>query len=217
MEEAKTLLHHALSALFAVLILAAIMALIGLGNLMWRAFSKQADANLRMKEYAKFSAFDGTTVRGQDVIALLHQTQGSPFVVICNNSGGVVNMIATDVDSDYDIHTCVSATPTALPTVIIGNYCEAVLAVQGLAGGTDAFDVSIKGYLNTDNNTDSKSYINYSAADVFRYDEMQEWFLARGAIVSGEAGYLPYDSYLLYDSEDSTDIVGVILYERTGG
>ena len=64
MDEAKSLIHHALAAMFASLILVAVMSLITLGNMMWRAFADQAESNRRLEEYAKYAAFDNQEVRG---------------------------------------------------------------------------------------------------------------------------------------------------------
>ena len=219
MEEAKTLLHHALSALFAVLILTAVVALISLGNLMWSAFSKQADANRRLREYSKYSAFDGTEVRGQDLLSLLHDTQGSPFIIFTDPNGGFVNIVVTSVDSNINLKTDVSA--SNLPSVV-----EPVLnsTVAGLVNDAEAAhsyngdiftanDDAVKGFLSYD----KPSVVNFGASVTFDYAELQEWFLGRGSVIGHEPGYLAYDSYILYDNDSTTDIVGIIAVERIEG
>lgn len=228
MEEAKTLLHHALSALFGVLILAAVSALIALGYMMWGAFAKQDEANYKLREYAKYSAFDGTTVRGQDVISLLHNTQGQPWVLIMykNETGTYVpaSMIYTSADWDFTITTSLlpinadtelSACITALGTT---NTPKAI--VTNMCGGTPP-GVEAVVHFAADGSLKIRAPFNFSS-DVSKpsYSELQEWFMLRGKEATktptsdGIAGYLPYKSHLVYEDDYSTDVIGIVLIEQ---
>lgn len=206
MDEAKTLVQHFLSALFGVLVLAAVVALLTVGNLLWRALSRQDDANRTLKEYAKYSAFDGTTVRGQDVIALLHDTQGDPFVIITDKDYKPVltamNNVTKSFDaSDYDddahdmgaqtLHTAlINQNPTRLDC--LGNS-------------------TAKHLIYMDGTTDDTTWYNPE------YAKIQQWFLDRGQAASGVSGYLEYKSFVIYDGGSSATIVGFILVEQQGG
>ena len=71
MDEAKTLVHLSISAIFSAMILAAVVGLISVGYVIWDYFSRQDAANQRMADYANYTAFDNTTVRGQEVMSLM--------------------------------------------------------------------------------------------------------------------------------------------------
>lgn len=196
MDEAKSLVHMFLTALFAVLILAAVLALITVGQLIWRAFSNQNDANRTMREYSKYSAFDGTKVRGQDVIALLHDTQGDPFVIVCQENYTPIASATNSVVADFKLHNYYS-------THGGGAYINTIIQKTGQSEPSIA--------------SSAPTNFDYStAATEPRYEQLQEFFLERGSLVSsdGSAGYLQYSSYLLYDGEDSADIAGVLLIEE---
>lgn len=208
MDEAKSLVHMAMTALFGVLILAAVLALITVANLVWRAFSKQNDANRSLREYAKYSAFDGTEVRGQDVISLLHDTQGSPYVLMVYKRDGSYHtrMVAyNDTESTTTLNNSIPTTPGSDDTVrtILGNVC----------GG---LTVTISDVINSlpSGGSDVAAAFDYtSSALAPRYSDVQEFFLERGNFRSGVSGYLKYKSYVLYDGDNSTDIVGILLEE----
>lgn len=89
MPEAKSLTHMALTAMFATMLLAAASGLIGVGYLMWSAFSSQSATNERMQQFARYAAFDTANVRGQDIISLIHDTQGDPVVIVIGPKNGV--------------------------------------------------------------------------------------------------------------------------------
>lgn len=206
MDEAKTLVQHFLSALFGVLVLAAVVALLTVGNLLWRALSRQDDANRTLKEYAKYSAFDGTTVRGQDVIALLHDTQGDPFVIIADKDNKPVLTAINGVTKDFDA----------------ANYDDdshdmGALVLKDTLIGQNPTRLDCLGNSNTkhliymDGTTDETTWYTPE------YAKVQQWFLDRGQEASGVSGYLEYKSYIIYDGGSSATIVGFILVEQQGG
>ena len=233
MEEAKTLLHHALTAMFAVLILGAVMSLITLGYMMWSAFSKQDATNQRLKDYAKFSAFDNTEIRGQEVIALLHNTQGSPWVMVIEEKKVAttgpytytpVNIIFTIADSSITFNDSVinaqfsDIVQKRLKADDIKN--KSILSLASTLSGTaaDSIDGSTPLYKHLEPLHKKKTAMNFTS-DASRpsYSEIQQWFLDRGALASGGSvgGYLPYTSYLVYEDSNSTDIMGIMVIEHT--
>lgn len=225
MEEAKTLVHHALTAMFAVLILGAVMGLITLGHMMWSAFSNQDAANTRLREYAKYSAFDGTTVRGQEIVALLHDTQGSPWVLIADESNAPINIIFTVADASYSFtDPIVGAQVQAEVSNVISHDFTKNKSILTLAKDLSTFVANIDGNARIhESGSYEKTAMNFSSSNSRpTYSEIQEWFLERGAIASksaenpeGISGYLPYKSYLVYEDSVTTDIIGIILVEQT--
>lgn len=204
MDEAKSLVHMAITALFGVLILAAVLALIAVANLVWRAFSRQNDANRSLREYSKYSAFDGTEVRGQDVIALLHDTQGSPYVIMVDSNNSPKMVAYNQVELPTPINNSIPTTPNA--------YDEVSAILASLTAGQQT--VKIENLVSAINNTGGTGAFDYTdAASSPQYSMVQEFFLERGNIVSGTSGYMKYKSYVLYDGDDSTDIVGILLKE----
>lgn len=218
MDEAKTLLHHALSALFAVLILAAVMSLIGLGHMMWSAFSLQDAANQRMRNYSKYAAFDSTTIRGQEVVALLHNTQGSPWVIITGNDRKPVNVIYThneigfSLDDSFKDNQTNSDAKAILESFIDQGYVTLESLIKQLLN-TANLENETKTYEPDNEDHIKQTAMNFtSTASKPSYAEVQQWFLNRG-----DGDYLPYKSYLLYEDSYTTDIVGILLVEQKGG
>ena len=201
MEEAKSLVHMCITALFGVLILAAVLALITLANFVWRAFSRQNDANRQMREYSEYSAFDGTTVRGQDVIALMHSTQGQPYILIVDSSGNPIMLAYDSVTKGLDVQDAAlsQSTPSDVRSLLISasksGMHDSIEKIANSMGSEGNYDYTI-------------------VANVPPYSEIQEFFLNRGLIVTGDtAGYLQYESHVLYDGSDTTDITGILLKE----
>ncbi|MCM1215117.1 MAG: hypothetical protein NC548_11425 [Lachnospiraceae bacterium] len=205
MEEAKSLVHMAITALFAALILAAVLALITLGNIIWRAFSNQNDANRRMREYSKFSAFDGTEVRGQDVIALLHDTQGSPYILIVDQSYKPIMTACDDVSGLDALNSSIPTTPNASD--------EVVSILASVCGGQTKLVNGVASEIAASPNKYVACYDYSTTAVAPTYSAVQEFFLARGEKLSGVSGYTKYKSYILYDGDNTTDIVGILMKE----
>lgn len=204
MDEAKSLVHMAITALFGVLILAAVLALISVANIVWRAFSRQNDANRSLREYSKYSAFDGTEVRGQDVIALLHDTQGSPYVIMVDSSNNTRMVAYNTVELQTSINNSIPTTAHA--------YDEVYAILSHITAGQQT--VRIENLVTTLNNNGGAGVFDYTdAATSPQYSAVQEFFLERGNAISGTAGYMKYKSYVLYDGDNSTDIVGILLKE----
>lgn len=89
MDEAKTLVHLSISAVFASVFLAVCVGLIALGNYMWTVFSRQDAANKSMQNYARYSAFDNTTIRGQELMQLVESSDDIFVVIFEGKQNGV--------------------------------------------------------------------------------------------------------------------------------
>ena len=217
MDEAKSLIHHALAAMFASLILVAVMSLITLGNMMWRAFADQAESNRRLEEYAKYAAFDNQEVRGQDIISLIHDTVGTPFIAIVGPS-------STNHNQYMPIHTTFTNTDLGfnLKNTFTSLGLQGMGNIETLGDFAEEIDTNfdpnnpINKVMNDDPNnpeTLPKIINNCSHNTPLSYTELQAWFLNRGYLHSNVSGYMPYKSYLIYEDDYSTDIVGILFIE----
>ena len=81
MDEGKTLVNMSVSAMFTSMFIAAAIGLIGIGYMMWAYFSRQEAADQRMSDYANYTSFDNTEVRGQEVLQLI-ESNDDIFVMI---------------------------------------------------------------------------------------------------------------------------------------
>ena len=104
MDEAKSLVHMAVTTIFSSMFLYAAVGLISVGLILWAAFSKQDAANQRMENYANYTSYDNTTVRGQEVVQLL-ESDLDVFVLIYDGtnpvSGDINNMSVGDLRAVY--------------------------------------------------------------------------------------------------------------------
>lgn len=221
MDEAKSLVHMALTAMFGALIIMAVITLITLGNLMWRAFSRQNDAQRRLQEYSKYSAFDNTVVRGQDVIALMHDTQGSPWIIVTDKDYKPISVAFNATEASFIIDT-------SFCDAQIGNVKAAVtqLKDQHATHGSEelynyanqAEGETVYGPTTDYEATSGTITFNYTYPDESRYTKIMEFFTSRGIPAGSDdtslGGYMKYNAYLLYDGDSTSDIVGIICVEQ---
>lgn len=85
MDEAKSLVSMTISVMINAAILAVAFGLIGIGYNVWNYFARQDLANESMHLYQHFTAFDNSTIRGQEVVELLGNNDDI-FVLIYPNS-----------------------------------------------------------------------------------------------------------------------------------
>lgn len=254
MPEAKSMTHMALTAMFAAMLLAAASALIGVGYMMWSAFSAQSATNERMQQFARYAAFDTASVRGQDVVSLIHDTQGDPVVIVIGPKHGKYVEYKSWSESDVG-----NPTLCAEPVLISGNatvsgfkwtdgnsfridnasYSAALgtdFTFQGAIGPTSTFGAlsAFTDWANSDSAFQSysdgvnlKAVLNFSKDSTKpSYEDLQQFFLSRGryysheyldanptATITEKEGYLPYASFLIYDTA-SSDVAGVLLVEQ---
>lgn len=88
MDEAKTLVHLSISAIFSAVLLAVCVGLIATGNYMWQVFARQDQSSKSMQNYARYTAFDNATVRGQEIMQLVESSE-EIFVLILEGQNGV--------------------------------------------------------------------------------------------------------------------------------
>lgn len=214
MEEAKTLVHMSISAILSSMILVAAIGLIGLGYVVWSYFSRQDAANQRMADYANYTAFDNTTVRGQEVIGLI-ESDLDLFIIFYDG--------ASQSDRTID-NMSVSASPTYIyysdtPGVSDFNFssiqstdnsintCEnALTRLKALNRTPDSvFTASSGKCLNG---------LSHSAL-ISKFTDSMGGLGAKARDNSGQYiqtnSYAAFKSTLVYAEDGTTDIVGVIL------
>lgn len=209
MDEAKTLIHMSVSAMMSAMFLVAALAFIGTGYMIWNYFSRQDAANQRMSDYVNYTAFDNTTVRGQEVIELLESdldifvvfldgtsktatksindmTTGNPTFIYYTETTGVKDFKFNTIQStDNAITTCTNA----LSKIKSKNSTpESILSASKCLNGKSHSEL-IKVF------TDSVSGLG-----------------AKAKTASTQTNsYAAFKSVLVYAEDGTTDVVGVIL------
>ena len=209
MDEAKTLFHMSISAMFAALLLGAIMAVLGFSYLMWSYFSKQDQANSKMAQYANLTAFDNTTLRGSEVESLLTyaDTLGIYVIFFDSTSTNVllnehtaltapIYYYANPQDSAYNIISSAPATPNTIPV------CQAAImkTVSCIGTGGDRYPKSPASNLGTD-------LYGLSRKDLVR-------LLTTSTELGdpkNEGSYGVFKSTLIYSGDTASDVVGIAL------
>lgn len=222
MDEAKTLVHMSLSSMFSAMFIAAAVGLIAVGYMLWGSLSRQESANNRLANYANYTAFDNTTVRGQEVIQLIESNKDI-FVVIydCVPDSSKTNIdnqsIETTPLAKYvpDDVTVQSFTPSNISTENSNDTCKRALEKFKSAGSTtianlytesgninlaDASHSQLIGYFTTGRTTGSTSVtLGKPAVDV--NTELNS--------------YAAFKSVLIYADDGTTDIIGILLVRQS--
>lgn len=212
MDEAKTLVHMSISSIFAAMFLAAAVGLIGVGYMVWSYFSRQEAANQRMADYANYTAFDNTTIRGQEVLGLL-ESDLDLFVIFCDgksNNHSIDNMnTITPKFVYYDNVTGVSdfKLDSIAVTTNVNVTCEN--ALKRIKQQTN----KIPSNLFSDN---AKVLNNKSHSQLIEF--LTDTTHGMGAIrldnngnVFNTNSYAAFKSTLVYAEDGTTDVVGIIL------
>lgn len=221
MDEAKTLTHMSISAIFASMILAAAVGIIGLGYTMWSYFSRQEAANRRMADYANYTSFDSTTVRGQEVMELL-ESDLEVFVLFYDGSA---NGSYTDID-----HMNVGA-PTAIAYPDLAGVkdfrFDTAADGMGIPISTDTLSQALSKTVSL--GSTPETLISVESLNGKTYDELLKIFTTSAsgsgpklgkpnADPSVETGsYAAFKSLLIYANDGTTDVAGVVLVREHPG
>lgn len=223
MDEAKSLVNMAVAAMFASMFLAAAMGLIGLSYMLWGYYSREDAANQKMSDYANYTAFDNTTVRGQEVVQLIADAEGDFFVAIFDGIKG------PSVGGKYSIdNMSVNSKPILLYTAGAGTWMGSKRIVVDSSSNTNQ---TLRNLLSAIDNYDTVDAIESSASIVFTpdtdNDTIQTLFLSKDedATPSGRrlgipdkgGYYAAFKSTLIYDDDGTSDILGVALVRQAEG
>lgn len=218
MDEAKTLVHMSVQAILAAMLLAAATGLISLGYLMWSYFSRQDAANQRMATYANYTAYDNTTIRGQEVIELL-ESDLDVFVLIYEDINSVENHSIDDATTSTSkllaIHTGSDGHVTNFPlkdidTENVNSACKSALeAAKGTnqtpndLARANSSKVLPLGY------NDLVKEFTQSTNSAYNLGAQRRSPQTGQLIETGS--YAAFKSALVYDNDNTTDVVGIIL------
>ena len=219
MSEAKTLVHMAITAMFGAVILSCALGLIYVGYNIWSLFSKQEQVNKIMQDHAQYSAFDHTVVRGQEVLSLISATKGELFILCIGDDSKDKNKFTRE----FVVYNANSLPPcnwedldiTAKNNSNAYNLFSAETAnTQGKSvnGFIEDFALSVGTGLSWqfgDDHEPSLEDIQKNLINQGTYTLKKD---ADGTSTE-ELGYAKYNSFLVYESADSSDIVGIILVE----
>lgn len=192
MPEAKSILSSVLSVLVGLVMLGMLSYVILTNSDIWHVFARQNDASQTIRNYSEYAAYDGTTVRGQDVMSLVSKTQGDPFVIVAGDDGGIHF-------ASYDAYTQTLKFNTLDTKDIQSLSCYPTLqntTVENCMPASNGviFDYANGGYPDT--------------------DMLQDVFLRGTYLSDGGNKYATFDAYLVYEGAPSTDVVGVVLVKR---
>ena len=190
--EVKSLTSIFLDILTAIALIGAITAVIMLNQDLWRQQERQDMANATIAEYAEYAAYNDCEIRGQELVNLLKSTEGSPFVVVYDN------------------------TATPLMITCRGSYLNSYNVQEFAASTADANLAAVVALFRT-NFAATSSWATIGAGNYLDFElnvptstELQERYIHRG--VDG-ASYRTYKVTLIYESNTDNNVVGIIALE----
>lgn len=207
MDEAKTLVNMAITAMLSAMFLGVAVGVIGIGYMMWGYFARQDAANKAMSAYAHFTSYDNTTVRGQEVLQLLENDDNIFVVIMQAGSGTNINDMTINTgkkmylwaNSDYNKNfklkqayiNNTSLTNNAIPT------CQRML--QSIYQWTDPQHPSMGSIEDISNKTDT---------------DLEKLFLDPNELGIGDNDFAAFKSTLIYADDSSSEIAGVVLMKQ---
>ena len=198
-DEIKDMAIAIFDMIFAVGLISAVAVTIMFSTSIWSVVTAQEHASESMRNYAKYVAYDDTTVRGQELINLFSETHGDPFIAVVE--GGDVIALSYNVDSDaivteignggvlnfsYSANPEVTAAITAVENELSHGF-------NNWASNVHADDLCL------DWDANSTTYI----------EDVQKWLLE----TRGSGKYKTYQTALLYDSDSSDTVIGIVALE----
>lgn len=207
MDEAKTLVNMAITAMLSAMFLGVAVGVIGIGYMMWGYFARQDAANKAMSAYAHFTSYDNTTVRGQEVLQLLENDDNIFVVIMQAGSGTNINDMTINTgkkmylwaNSDYNKNfklkqayiNNTSLTSNAIPT------CQRML--QAIYQWNDPQHPAMGSIEDISNKTDT---------------DLEKLFLDPNELGIGDNDFAAFKSTLIYADDSSSEIAGVVLMKQ---
>lgn len=207
MDEAKTLVNMAITAMLSAMFLGVAVGVIGIGYMMWGYFARQDAANKAMSAYAHFTSYDNTTVRGQEVLQLLENDDNIFVVIMQAGSGTNINDMTINTgkkmylwaNNDYNktfklkqaYVSNTSLTSNAIPT------CQRML--QAIYQWNDPQHPAMGSIEDISNKTDT---------------DLEKLFLDPNELGIGDNDFAAFKSTLIYADDSSSEIAGVVLMKQ---
>ena len=101
MQEWSESINIALDVIIGCILITALLVVIGLGQSIMRLVDTQNAATANVREYRIAAAYEGTTVYPQDIIALVLENQGIPYVKVLNNTLGTKTWSMSSASTIY--------------------------------------------------------------------------------------------------------------------
>lgn len=158
-----------------------------LNTRMWNSYERSELDKQSISDYSGMAAFDGTTVRGQDIVSLITESKGDPFVMVTSGN----RIIACSYD-DYTRGIKLTADNT-------GCLRSALDAQMAGAIANNTID-NLLTTIPTQWYYDSASPASSTISDFFLLGEGSD----------GANNYSSYRTYLVYQDEGSNEIIGII-------
>lgn len=220
MDEAKTLIHMAISVMLTAMIITACVGLIALGYMLWGSFSREDMAKSRLNDYATLSAYDNTVVRGQEVIQLI-ESNSDIFVVVYDGK------YVAGVDKNINMMDIATTDPYIYcPDEVAGAYLVHNINVNNTDNVTlrNAF-AKLKG---SDTSKSLYSIWSNLSEDHKLYTSKEHQTLMNTFLHSKHLGrptaddtdddsFAAFKSGLIYAEDGTTDIVGVVFIRQDIG
>lgn len=217
MDEAKTLVHLSISTIFSAIFLAVCVGLISTGAILWSLFSRQDATNEAMHNYARYAAFDNTTIRGQEMLQLVESSDD--IFVIClegrragsstdlnnmtidNNDDSIyVKLPALQSAREYDFtDTQFRVNNTNATLQRAQQFCKAQIG-QPIYRGMHLNGMSHDDLVSLFTTTHTSTHLGLGKPD---YDP------ATGTILNSGT-YAAYKVMLVYDTDSTSDVVGIV-------
>jgi len=223
MDEAKTLTNMAISAILASLFLSAAAGLIALGYNMWSYFSRQDAANNKMSDYVNYTAFDNTTVRGQDVISLL-ESDLDIFVIVTLGWGK-----DTDIENLESVYTVEAVYTSDVADVANFDFSridsssysnvtsmKSIKAVQNYGGTPQGFLDNYENIIDLNKAVESNNLVKIFTTTWMGFPEFglgrADYDADEGAATANDPNeYDIFKSTLIYNPDVPSEIIGIIL------
>lgn len=216
MDEAKSLVHMSVSAIFAALILGACLGIITICYMMWAYFSRQDAANQRMDYYSNLTAYDNQTIGGADVLSLLsHADDYGVFVVFLEDTDNASTIFDSANSVSLHANKYVFFDPDgqgAYAYVNQANYANAIPICNNAINAT--YTLMSSGTANM-----SDLAASHGVTNIHGYSKSQLISLFTKSDATGLGSLTPgaTDSYsafkacLVYANDGTTDVAGIAL------
>lgn len=216
MDEAKSLINMFLSAMLSASIIMVSVGAIGIGYTIWSRFEHQDETSKAMAEYSNYTAYDNTTVRGQEVMQLIEDNNEIFVIILQSVSGNSMNdlTIGSGKKAYVWCHDAACARFELSQAYARNNSltsnsnktCQRALQsiytwTYPTSGGSGCSTLEQINY-------DGANYIKVNPTD------LQNMFLDPNVLGTGDNDYAAFKSVLIYADDTSNSIAGVVLVKQ---
>ena len=208
MDEAKTLVNMAISAMLSAMFIGAAVGIIGIGYLMWGYFARQDSANNAMEKYSYYTTYDNSTVRGQEVLQLIENNDDIFVIILQASAGGNMDILEVSPSNRaYVWYKSANGAKFPLHTEYIKNTSLTSNSIKTLNNALKlVYQWTDPTHPNVGSITDLHGYNS---------TDLQKIFLDRTKLGTQDNNYAAFKSVLIYADDSSSEISGVVLVKQT--